>query len=133
MQPQGKSTRLHWRGAGLIRFLPWTCKLHKVRALASIGGITRKKNHHNYFGVHPGHSSFTYSKACSLSHSLIALPSCLRRPNPSQKESQKFLQKPLGGKSIYTRRRLMMMKSTLSYHHTLLLQTGEGTTTLPER
>ena len=27
----------------------------------------------------------------------------------------------------------MLMKSTLSYHHTFLMQKGEGTTTLPER
>jgi len=48
-------------------------------------------------------------------------------------ECQSFLQKLIGGKNIYTRRRLMMMKSVLSYHHTLLMSRGEGSTTLPNR
>ncbi|GMH55250.1 hypothetical protein TrRE_jg8453, partial [Triparma retinervis] len=48
-------------------------------------------------------------------------------------ECQSFLQKQIGGRGIYTRRRLMMMKSVLSYHHTLLMSRGEGSTTLPNR
>jgi hypothetical protein len=48
-------------------------------------------------------------------------------------EVQLFLQSPIGGVGFYSRRRLMLMKSTLSYHHTLLLAKGEGTATLPQR